>query len=81
MRRFVLAFAASVFAISAAPSASNAQDVRVRIGGDHGYSRHYDHGFRGARAEFYGHHDRGWHRGWRHHNRIVVIKRRHHHWH
>jgi hypothetical protein len=34
----------------------------------------------GARAEFREHRGRGYHEGWRHHDhdRMVVIKRRHH---
>jgi hypothetical protein len=41
----------------------------------------HHHGLYGARAEFREHRDYGWHRGWRHHgDRVVVIKRGHHHY-
>lgn len=82
------AFAATVAATLIAPTLASAQDVKVRIGDDRGYSRDYDRSdrrddrrvYRGVRAEFRGHHDRGLHRGWRNRDRVVVIKRRHHHW-
>ena len=53
----------------AAPSIASAETVVIR----HGDRDHY-----GARAEM--HRDRGWYRdhGWRHHDRVVVIKHRHH---
>jgi hypothetical protein len=37
------------------------------------------HGY-GARAEMREHRDHGWHRGWHHRDRVVVVKRSHHHW-
>jgi hypothetical protein len=42
--------------------------------------RNGDHHHFGARAEFRGHRDRGWHEGWRHRHadRVVIIKHRHH---
>jgi hypothetical protein len=56
----------------AAPSIASAETVMIKRGGHHeGY---------GARAEFGGHRDRGWHEGRRHrdHDRMVVIKRHRH---
>jgi hypothetical protein len=72
------AFAAVVAATMISPTFASAQDVRVRIGDDHGTSRDYGHGYRGPRAEYRG--DRGWHRGWRNRDRMVVIKQRRHRW-
>ena len=54
----------------AAPTLASAETVIVK----HGH-----HGPYGARAEFREHRDYGWHRGWRHHDQVVVIKHRHHH--
>ncbi|MDH6259751.1 hypothetical protein M2427_003683 [Bradyrhizobium sp. BR13661] len=42
--------------------------------------KHGHHGPYGARAEFREHRDNGWHRGWHHHDRVVVIRHGHHHW-
>lgn len=81
MKLKAYAFAAAVVATMAAPTFASAQDVRVRIGDDRGMSRGYGHGhhgYHGPRAEYRG--DRGWHRGWRHRDRVVVIKHRRHHW-
>jgi hypothetical protein len=72
------AFVAAVVTTMIAPNHANAQDVRVRIGESRGMSRDYDRGYHGPRPEYRG--DRGWHRGWRHRDRFVVIKQRHHHW-
>jgi len=56
-----------------APTMANAETVVIKNG-------HHHHGAYGARAEFHGH-DRGWHRGWHHRDKVVVIKRGHrHHW-
>jgi hypothetical protein len=55
----------------AAPTLASAETVIVK---------HGDHGPYGARAEFREHRDNGWHRGWHHHDRVVVIKHGHHHW-
>jgi hypothetical protein len=61
------------------PTIASATEFGVRIGNDRDY--YVDRGYRGPRAEFYGH-DRGWHRGWYRHDydddRGVVIRR--HHW-
>lgn len=76
MKLAAYAFAATVVATMIAPTFASAQDVRVRIGDDRGMSRDYHRGYHGPRAEYRG--DRGWHRGWRHRDRVVVIKRRHH---
>jgi len=55
-----------------APTIASAETMVVRGGHDRGY---------GARAEFREHRDNGWHRGWHHHDRVVVIKHGHrHHW-
>ncbi len=55
----------------ALPSIASAETVVIKRGGHH-------HGWYGARAQMF-HHDRGWHRGWRHHgDRVVVIKKRYH---
>ena len=61
--------AAAVAAIAiAAPSVASAEKIVIKRGGDHHY---------GARAEFRGHGDRGWHRG--HDRKVVIIKRGHDH--
>ena len=77
MRKLVLAAVAAMAV--AVPTIASATEFGVRIGGDRDYYR--DRDYRGPRAEFYGH-DRGWHRGWYHHDydgdRGVVI--REHHW-
>jgi hypothetical protein len=78
MKLSAYAFAAVVAATAIAPTLASAQDVRVRIGDDRGMARHYDRGYHGPRAEYRG--DRGWHRGWRNRDRVVVIKQRRHHW-
>ena len=86
MRRLTYTLAAVATLAIAASGIANAQDVRVRIGGDRDMIRDRgefrgDREYRGARAEFRGDHDRGWHRGWRHdRDRTVIIKRRHHDW-
>lgn len=51
---------------------ANAETVVIKNGYHHGY---------GARAEMREHRDHGWHRGWHHRDRVVVVKRGHrHHW-
>jgi hypothetical protein len=61
------------------PTIASATEFGVRIGSDRDY--YVDRDYRGPRAEFY-RHDRGWHRGWYHHdydgNRGVVIRQ--HYW-
>jgi len=55
----------------AAPTLASAETVVIKRG-HHGY---------GARAEMREHRDHGWHRGWHHRDRVVVVKRGHrHHW-
>jgi hypothetical protein len=71
MKKFGLVLAALGAIIIAAPSIASAQTVVVKRGG--GYHGHHQ-GY-GARAQM--HRDRGWHRGHRHHDRVVVIKKRH----
>ena len=63
--------ALGAFAIIA-PTMASAERVVIK-NGHHGY---------GARAEMREHRDRdhGWHRGWHHRDRVVVVKRNHHHW-
>ncbi|UPJ60635.1 hypothetical protein [Bradyrhizobium sp. 192] len=59
----------------AAPTLASAETVVIKRGGYHHHHAPY-----GARAEFRGHRDHGWHRG-HNRNRVVVIKRSHrHHW-
>jgi len=71
MKKFGYVIAALAAIAIAAPSIASAETFVVKRGGHH-------HGY-GARAQV--HHDRGLHRGWRHghHDRVVVIKKRHHH--
>lgn len=54
----------------AAPTLASAETVVIK--GHH-------HGPYGARAEFREHRDYGWHRGWHHHDNVMVIKRGHRH--
>jgi hypothetical protein len=64
---------AAVGALAVAlPTLASAETVVVK-GGHH-------HGPYGARAEYREHRDHGWHRGWHHHDKVVVIKHGHHHW-
>ena len=63
--------------VIAAPTLASAETVVIKRGG--GY--HHHHGPYGARAEFRGHRDHGWLRGWHNRDKVVVIKRSHrHHW-
>lgn len=59
-----------------APTIASATEFGIHVGGDRDY--HHDRDYRGPRAEFY-QHDRGWHRGWYHHDgdREVIIRRHH----
>ncbi len=70
MKKFGYVIAALGAIAVAAPTIASAETVVVRHGG-----HHY-----GARAEFRGHRDRGWHEGWRHHHadRMVIVRHRHH---
>lgn len=72
MKKFGYVLAALGAIVIAAPSIASAETVVIKHGG-------YHHGY-GARAEYREHHDRGWHRGWNHHDRVVVVKQRHHGW-
>ena len=68
MKKFGFVLAALGVIVVAAPSIASAETVVIKHGG-------YHHGY-GARAEYRGYHDRGWHRGWHgHRDRVVVIKR------
>ena len=71
---YVLAAAAAL--TLAVPTMGSAQDLNVRIGGDH-VARH------APAARVVVHEDRGYHRGWRHARaqRVVIVKRSHRHWH
>jgi hypothetical protein len=73
MKKLGFVIAALGALIIAAPSIANAETVVIKRGGYHGH--HHGHG---ARAQFRGHRDRGYHRGWRHghRDRVVVIKKR-----
>jgi hypothetical protein len=79
MKKLTYALAALATLAIGAPTIANAAGVGVYIGAEPGYyGNRYDDG---PRVRFYDH-DRGWHRGWYHHDRYydrdVVI--RHHHW-
>jgi hypothetical protein len=67
MKKFGYVIAALGAIAIAAPSIASAETVVVREGGH-----------RGAHAEFREHRDHGWHQGWRHHDRMVIIKHRRH---
>ena len=75
MKKLGYVIAALGALIIAAPSIASAETVVIKRGGYHGHP----HGL-GARAEFRGHRDRGYHRGWRHghRDRVVVIKKHYH---
>jgi hypothetical protein len=77
MKKFVLATVAAIAV--AAPAIASATEFGVRIGGDR--DTYVDRDYRGPRVGVY-EHDRGWHRGWYHHDydgdRGVVIRQ--HHW-
>jgi hypothetical protein len=66
MKKFGLMIAALATIAIAAPSIASAETVVIKRGGGH-------HGF-GARAQM---HRDGMHRGMHHHDRVVVIKKRH----
>ena len=69
MKKFGYVVAALAAIAVAAPTIASAETVVIKRGG-----HHWD----GARAEYRMHRDRGWHEGWRHHDRDrVVIKERH----
>jgi hypothetical protein len=72
MKKLGYVIAALGAIIIAAPSIASAETVVIKRGGYHGHH----HGY-GARAEYRGHRDRGYHRGWRHghRDRTVIIKR------
>jgi hypothetical protein len=69
MKKFGYIVAALATIAIAAPTIASAETVVIKRGGGH----HGD----GARAEFRGHGDRGWHRG--HDKKVVIIKRGHDH--
>ena len=72
MKKFGYVLAALGAIIVAAPSIASAETVVIKRGGyHHGYHQGY-----GARAEYRGHRDRGYHRGWRGHgDRVVIVKK------
>ena len=74
MKKLGYVIAALGALIIAAPSIASAQTVVIKRGG--GYHGHHHHGH-GARAEYRGHRDRGYHRGYRHghRNKVVIIKK------
>jgi hypothetical protein len=65
---------AAVGALAVAlPTLASAETVVIKRG--------HHHGAYGARAEYGMHRDHGWHRGWHHRDKVVVIKRGgHRHW-
>ena len=71
MKKFGYVIAALGAIAIAAPSIASAETVVIRNG---------DHRHVGARAEFRGHRDHGWHEGWRHRHadRVVILKHRRH---
>ncbi|CAN7484074.1 hypothetical protein LJR220_004386 [Bradyrhizobium sp. LjRoot220] len=71
MKKFGYVLAALGAIIIAAPSIASAQTVVIKRGGYHS-GHHYGHG---ARAEYRGHRGRGYHRGYGHRNKTVIIKR------
>jgi hypothetical protein len=79
MRKFAYAIAALAVIAVSAPTIANAQGFGVHVGGDRGY---YGDRYDGPRVRIY-EHDRGWHRGWYHHDRDFdrgVVIRRYHNW-
>jgi hypothetical protein len=72
MKKFAFVVAALGALAVAVPSIASAETVVIKRGGHH-------HGWHGARAQI--HHDRGWHRGWRHNhgNKVVIIKKHRYH--
>jgi hypothetical protein len=68
MKKFGYVLAALGAIVIAAPSIASAETIVIKRGG-HGWH----HGY-GARAEFR-EHDRDMHRGWRHNDRVVVVRK------
>jgi hypothetical protein len=83
MRKLAYAIAALATIAVSVPTIANAQGFGVYVGGDRGYvdRGYYGDRYDGPRFRVY-EHDRGWHRGWYHHDydgdRGVVIRR--HYW-
>lgn len=75
MKKFGFVLAALGAFVIAAPSIASAETIVVKRGGYH-HGGGYHQGY-GARAQMHG--DRGWHRGWNHRDRVVVVKKGHHH--
>jgi hypothetical protein len=74
MKKLGYVIAALGALIIAAPSIASAETIVIKRGGGGGYhGHHHDRG--GARAEFRGHRDRGYHRGSRHGDKVVIIKK------
>lgn len=65
MKKLTFALAAAATLAIGAPTIANAAGVGVYVGGEPGY---YGDRYDGPRVRFYDH-DRGWHRGWYHHDR------------
>ena len=65
MKKLTYALAAAATLAIGAPIIANAGGFGVYVGGDHGY---YGDRYDGPRMRVY-EHDRGWHRGWYHHDR------------
>ena len=73
MKKLGYVIAAFGAIIIAAPSIASAETVVIKRGGYHGHH----HGYGAARAEYRG---RGWHRGHHRGDKVVIIKKRHHHY-
>jgi hypothetical protein len=71
MKKLGFAVAALSVIVLALPSIASAETVIIKRGGG-GHHRQFD----GPRAEYRGHRD--WRPMRRHHDRVVIVKRRHH---
>jgi|ERR1700681_4040424 hypothetical protein len=79
MKKVSCVLAALATIAVAAPTVASAEGFGFRVGPDRDYYYGDRDDYRGPRVEFYGH-DRGWHRGWYHHDGDRIIIRRHHYW-
>ena len=64
-RKLTYALAAAATLAIGAPTIANAAGFGLYVGGDPGY---YGERYAGPHVRYYGR-DRGWHRGWYHHDR------------
>ena len=73
MKKLGYVIAALGALVIAAPSIASAETVVIKRGGGYHQGHHHSHG---ARAEYRGHRDRGYHRGWHgHRDKVVIIKK------